>query len=225
MHGEAVLWPADVRHGAYTDGSEMRAIVVEFAGPDDGWARGLLDATASAGTGEATPAEGTLSRPARSSGRSRPLVRRTLVGAMPVAAPLRGVKRRARARVTAAVLLLGLATAACASAPVITPSLEPVATATVPVGTSSPSSGPPPHPHRLPRPSRQRPLRRPPDRRGSRPTGRCPSSPASPDSCRRSSPPPSRGCTSRVCKPRSCCRTAPRGAARRAWPTWRPGGR
>jgi quercetin dioxygenase-like cupin family protein len=66
MHGEAVLWPADVRHGAYTDGSEMRAIVVEFAGPDDGWARGLLDATASAGAGEATPAEGTLSRPAAS---------------------------------------------------------------------------------------------------------------------------------------------------------------
>jgi quercetin dioxygenase-like cupin family protein len=29
-HGEAVLWPPDVPHGAYTDGSEMRAIVVEF---------------------------------------------------------------------------------------------------------------------------------------------------------------------------------------------------
>jgi quercetin dioxygenase-like cupin family protein len=29
-HGEAVLWPADVPHGAYTDGSEMRAIVIEI---------------------------------------------------------------------------------------------------------------------------------------------------------------------------------------------------
>lgn len=31
-HGEAVLWPADVVHGAYTDGTEMRAIVVELIG-------------------------------------------------------------------------------------------------------------------------------------------------------------------------------------------------
>ena len=29
-HGEAVLWPANVPHGAYTDGSEMRAIVIEI---------------------------------------------------------------------------------------------------------------------------------------------------------------------------------------------------
>ena len=33
--GEAVLWPADVLHAAWTEHSEMRAIVVEFAGPDD----------------------------------------------------------------------------------------------------------------------------------------------------------------------------------------------
>jgi quercetin dioxygenase-like cupin family protein len=30
-HGEAVLWPPGELHGAYTDGSEMRAIVVELA--------------------------------------------------------------------------------------------------------------------------------------------------------------------------------------------------
>ena len=66
MHGEAVVWPADVLHGAYTDGSEMRAIVVELAGPDDGWARGLLEATTSAAAGQVAPAEGMLSRPARS---------------------------------------------------------------------------------------------------------------------------------------------------------------
>lgn len=35
-HGEAVVWPAGVLHGAYTDGAEMRAIVIELgegAGP------------------------------------------------------------------------------------------------------------------------------------------------------------------------------------------------
>jgi quercetin dioxygenase-like cupin family protein len=31
-HGEAVEWPADVPHGAYTDGTEMRAIIVELEG-------------------------------------------------------------------------------------------------------------------------------------------------------------------------------------------------
>jgi quercetin dioxygenase-like cupin family protein len=31
-HGEAVVWPPDVMHGAYTDGVEMRAIVVELKG-------------------------------------------------------------------------------------------------------------------------------------------------------------------------------------------------
>jgi quercetin dioxygenase-like cupin family protein len=33
--GEAVLWPADIVHAAWTDVTEMRAIVVEFAGADD----------------------------------------------------------------------------------------------------------------------------------------------------------------------------------------------
>ena len=33
--GEAVLWPADVTHAAWTEHSEMRAFIVEFAGPDD----------------------------------------------------------------------------------------------------------------------------------------------------------------------------------------------
>ncbi len=31
--GEAVLWPPDVDHSAWTDYAEMRAIVVEFAAP------------------------------------------------------------------------------------------------------------------------------------------------------------------------------------------------
>jgi mannose-6-phosphate isomerase-like protein (cupin superfamily) len=31
-HGEAVVWPPDVIHGAYTDGVEMRVLVVELKG-------------------------------------------------------------------------------------------------------------------------------------------------------------------------------------------------
>ena len=31
--GEAVAWPPDVLHGAWTEGSHMRAIVIEFTGP------------------------------------------------------------------------------------------------------------------------------------------------------------------------------------------------
>src|SRR6185295_13964688 len=41
--GEAILWPAGVVHGASTDVSEMRAIVVELAGEDDSAVRGILD--------------------------------------------------------------------------------------------------------------------------------------------------------------------------------------
>jgi hypothetical protein len=29
-HGEAVVWPAGVPHGAWTDGSEMRVIIIEL---------------------------------------------------------------------------------------------------------------------------------------------------------------------------------------------------
>jgi quercetin dioxygenase-like cupin family protein len=44
--GEAVLWPADVPHAAWTEHSEMRAIVVEFGGPDDRDVRGVLEGRA-----------------------------------------------------------------------------------------------------------------------------------------------------------------------------------
>jgi len=50
-HGEAVVWPPEVPHGAYTDGSEMRAIVVELSSPED--AR-LLEGAAT----EVVPARG-----------------------------------------------------------------------------------------------------------------------------------------------------------------------
>lgn len=58
-HGEAVIWPADVLHGAYTEGSEMRAIVVELPDRDDGTS--LLEGMArQVGAGAVTPAQGGL---------------------------------------------------------------------------------------------------------------------------------------------------------------------
>ena len=55
-HGEAVLWPANVPHGAYTDGSEMRAIVIELpsgvSGLLEGRAREVLPAAAGKGADE-----------------------------------------------------------------------------------------------------------------------------------------------------------------------------
>ncbi len=58
-HGEAVLWPPGILHGAYTDGTEMRAIIVEFAGTDET----VVDAVAreaAAHGGGATKATGAL---------------------------------------------------------------------------------------------------------------------------------------------------------------------
>jgi len=61
-HGEAVVWPPDVLHGAYTEGSEMRVIVVEL--PDRAEGRGiLLEGSArqvSAGEAAVSPAQGGL---------------------------------------------------------------------------------------------------------------------------------------------------------------------
>ncbi len=63
-HGEAVLWPPDVPHGAYTDGSEMRAIIVELPDrPADGGV--LLEGSATqlaegAAEGGTMPARGAL---------------------------------------------------------------------------------------------------------------------------------------------------------------------
>lgn len=43
-HGEAVLWPADVLHGAYTDGAEMRALVIELPAEDSNMLAGAAAA-------------------------------------------------------------------------------------------------------------------------------------------------------------------------------------
>jgi quercetin dioxygenase-like cupin family protein len=44
--GEAVVWPANVLHSAWTEHSNMRAIVVEFADADDASVRGILEGRA-----------------------------------------------------------------------------------------------------------------------------------------------------------------------------------
>lgn len=49
--GEAVLWPADIPHAAWTEHSEMRAFVIEFDGADD--ARVMAGRSRELGPGEA----------------------------------------------------------------------------------------------------------------------------------------------------------------------------
>jgi quercetin dioxygenase-like cupin family protein len=63
--GEAAVWPADIIHSAWTEHSEMRAFIVEFAGADDaivgGMARELADAEAAKvarGVGQLAPHAG-----------------------------------------------------------------------------------------------------------------------------------------------------------------------
>jgi len=65
--GEAALWPADIPHAAWTEHSEMRAIVVEFGGADDADVLGLIEGRArELLPGETDPtarAEGTFTGP------------------------------------------------------------------------------------------------------------------------------------------------------------------
>jgi quercetin dioxygenase-like cupin family protein len=64
--GEAVLWPAAIPHAAWTDITEMRAIVVEYAGADDR-GLGVIDGTARPAIGApVVKVEGGLSDRARS---------------------------------------------------------------------------------------------------------------------------------------------------------------
>jgi len=74
--GDAVLWPPDIPHGAWTVGTQMRAIVVELAGPDDSRIRGILDGTARrlgpGDRGKVAKGEGRLAARARGRERSDP---------------------------------------------------------------------------------------------------------------------------------------------------------
>jgi quercetin dioxygenase-like cupin family protein len=54
--GEAVVWPANVEHAAWTDYAEMRVFIVEFAGADDAAVRGILEGSALA-IGPGRPAQ------------------------------------------------------------------------------------------------------------------------------------------------------------------------
>jgi quercetin dioxygenase-like cupin family protein len=65
--GEAIVWPPNVVHGAWTDYSNMRALVIEFAG-DDAAGLGILEGAAKelpAGVSSSSPAEGGLVPPDR----------------------------------------------------------------------------------------------------------------------------------------------------------------
>lgn len=55
-HGEAVVWPAGVAHGAWTEGSEMRAIVIELPMAPTRVVEGIAQRTDQ----PAEPARGTL---------------------------------------------------------------------------------------------------------------------------------------------------------------------
>jgi quercetin dioxygenase-like cupin family protein len=55
--GEAVLWPADVPHAAWTEHSEMRAFIVEFMGRDDSAFLGIIEGRASDATALGVPVE------------------------------------------------------------------------------------------------------------------------------------------------------------------------
>ena len=44
--GEAAFWPAGQIHGAWTEHSQLRALMVEFAGADDSEMRGILEGVA-----------------------------------------------------------------------------------------------------------------------------------------------------------------------------------
>lgn len=66
--GDAVVWPPDVDHGAWTEHSAMRALVVEFSEGGTGHVPGVIEGAAQRvlGSGEASRGEGRLrSRDAR----------------------------------------------------------------------------------------------------------------------------------------------------------------
>jgi quercetin dioxygenase-like cupin family protein len=53
--GEAVFWPADVPHAAWTEHSEMRAFIVEFMGADDSALMGVIEGRAIDASSLGTP--------------------------------------------------------------------------------------------------------------------------------------------------------------------------
>ena len=70
--GEAVLWPADIPHAAWTEHSEMRAFVVEFTGADDAAIDGIVEGRAR----ELTAGDAPVARGERRAGASASAARR-----------------------------------------------------------------------------------------------------------------------------------------------------
>jgi quercetin dioxygenase-like cupin family protein len=64
-HGESVLWPANVIHGAYTDGTEMRAIVIEVPAADSQVLAGEAATVLAARAQPATVEEAEARKPAK----------------------------------------------------------------------------------------------------------------------------------------------------------------
>jgi len=55
--GDAVLWPADIPHAAWTEHSEMRVFIVEFTGADDSAVIGVLEGGATDASALGRPSE------------------------------------------------------------------------------------------------------------------------------------------------------------------------
>lgn len=60
-HGEAVVWPPGELHGAYTDGTEMRAIIVELSGAQPHYIEGIAHAAVTEGS-DVARGEGSLAQ-------------------------------------------------------------------------------------------------------------------------------------------------------------------
>ncbi len=74
-HGEAVVWPPALVHGAYTDGTEMRAIVIELAPAGAPLIEGVAHAAVVDGSGPADSAEQPAPTPAAGSLAERKITR------------------------------------------------------------------------------------------------------------------------------------------------------
>jgi len=75
LAGEAAVWPPDVLHAAWTDGTPMRAIVVELVRPPDQLAPGVIEGVAGVlapGSVEATPSGHTRATKGQGALRPRP---------------------------------------------------------------------------------------------------------------------------------------------------------
>lgn len=68
--GEAAVWPSDIPHTAWTEHSEMRAFVVELAGPDD--SDTVLGRARDASPDDLPVGRGTGQLAARTAGRATP---------------------------------------------------------------------------------------------------------------------------------------------------------